>query len=147
MHHARIPSPPLIHYKYREIVQASARDYGAFPVLGRAGAKTNSEATPLAFQFTESSSMIMRAVTRLAAIMIKKFVVRISCVSVARHKPWSERICSIAVYVIASVSKIAHCVCVEGGIVHDLAICHAPRKAHIDGHKVPAWVAYGLQND
>jgi hypothetical protein len=45
----------LIHYKYREIVQASARDYGAFPVLGRAGAKTNSEATPLAFQFTESS--------------------------------------------------------------------------------------------
>jgi hypothetical protein len=36
-------------------VQASARDYGAFPVLGRAGAKTNSAATPLAFQFTESS--------------------------------------------------------------------------------------------
>jgi len=93
------------------------------------------------------AAMNMRAVTRLAAIMIKKFVVRISCVSVARYKPWSERIYSIAVYVIASVSKIAHCVCVEGDIVHDLAICHAPRKAHIDGHKVPAWVAYGLQND
>ena len=72
------------------------------------------------FNLPKAASMIMRAVT--TAIMIKKFVVRISCVSVARHKPWSERICSIAVYVIASVSKIAHCVYVEGGIVHDLAI-------------------------
>lgn len=112
MHHARMPSPGLIHYNYREIVQACARDNGFFPVLGRASSKTNCEATPLAFQFTKSS---FNYYARLAAIVIEKFVVWIICVSVASQKPWEEWIRSIAVYVIASVSKIAHCACVEGG--------------------------------